>query len=52
MKQKNRNLELEIQQLHHQLDISEENREALKMDITESNEKIISLEEELYESKS
>ena len=39
------------EELEAELEASEESREQLKLDLNEANEKIIQIEEELYESK-
>ena len=44
-------LEQQKEELEAELEASEESREQLKLDLNEANEKIIQIEEELYESK-
>lgn len=46
-----RQLEQMKDELQMELEMSEDSREQLKLDLNDANEKIIQIEEELYESK-
>ena len=52
LKNLNKDLTAQIEQLQAELENSEEARSSLKEDLEEINSRVIDLEEQLYESKS